>query len=410
MTRPMAIVVHSYYEEDPRMRRQAETLIAAGRQVDVFSLRRPGDAPSGVVNGVSVTRLDVQRHQGSPIGTYAREYMAFLVRVMFMLARAHRRRHYAVVQVATPPDFLVVAALPVRWTGVPVILDLHEATPEFFRSRFPRHANRFTIATLTAIERFSALCADRVLSVNHARHRRLVEIGMPKGKLDVVANGPVLARFDPTTHPVRPFMADGILRLAYAGGLTTTYGIEDVIEAMAILARRRPGLRVEFDIYGRGDTEPVLRERAARHGLTDRIRLHGRIGHDDVAGVYAACDIATSPLRYSSFAAISLTTKVFEGAVMHKPVVVAETPAARAEFDETMLAWYRPDDPEDLAAAIERIVDDPVWRDGAIERADVRARALAWDGEAPHYVAMIDALAARQAPTPHAGVGHEEAS
>ena len=131
------MLVHSYYEEDPRVRRQAETLVAAGRPVDVFSLRRPGDPPQGTLEGVRITRLDVQRHQGSPIATYLAEYSAFLVRAAFALARAHRRRRYALVQVHTPPDFLAFAALPLRLAGVPLLLDLHEATPEFFRSRWP---------------------------------------------------------------------------------------------------------------------------------------------------------------------------------------------------------------------------------------------------------------------------------
>ncbi|HYN70262.1 MAG TPA: hypothetical protein VEX41_08630, partial [Candidatus Eisenbacteria bacterium] len=63
--RPIAIVVHSYFEEDPRVRRQAAAIVESGRAVDVISLRRPGDAAVGNVDGVRVHRLDVQRHQGA---------------------------------------------------------------------------------------------------------------------------------------------------------------------------------------------------------------------------------------------------------------------------------------------------------------------------------------------------------
>ncbi len=55
--------------------------------------------------------------------------------------------------------------------------------------------------------------AGRVLSVNQARHERLVRIGIPEHKLAVVRNGPSLARFDPGAYPRRTFMADGVLRL-----------------------------------------------------------------------------------------------------------------------------------------------------------------------------------------------------
>lgn len=390
--RPVAMIVHSYYEEDPRVRRQAESLVAAGRPVDVISLRRPGDAPAGELEGVRVTRLDVQRHQGSPIGTYLREYSAFLARAAFALARAHRRRRYALVQVHTPPDFLVFAALPERLLGLPVILDLHEATPEFFRSRFPGAANPVTIAGLTLVERVSAAVASRVFSVNEARHERLLGLGLPPAKLAVVRNGPVLARLDPAAHPRRPFMADGIMRLVYAGALTPLYGIDDVVAAIAILAAKRPDLPVTFDLYGRGDEEDLLRRRAAELGVADRLTFHGRVPLDAVAAAIAAADVAVSPIRRNRFSEISLSTKVYEGAIMGKPVVAADLPAARAEFDADMLSWYAPDDPADLARAIARVVDDAAWREGAGERVAARARELSWDAEAPRYVGLVEGL------------------
>jgi glycosyltransferase involved in cell wall biosynthesis len=387
------MLVHSYYEEDPRVRRQAETLVRAGREVDVVSLRRPGDPRQGALEGVAITRLDVQRHQGSPITTYLAEYTAFLVRATFVLARAHRRRRYGLVQVHTPPDFLVAAALPLRLAGVPVLLDLHEATPEFFRSRWPGASNRLTIGGLVVVERLAASVANRVLSVTAARHDRLVALGIPARKLAVIRNGPVLARFDPAAHARRPFMADGVLRLAYAGALTPLYALEDVVEAVAILARERPDLPVALDLYGRGDREEELRERAARLGVAERVRLHGRISLDAVAGALAGADIVLSPIRRNRFSEMSLSTKVFEGAIMEKPVVAADLPAARAEFAGDALAWYAPDDPADLARAILWIVDEPAWRAAATARAAARARELAWDGEAPRYVALVEELA-----------------
>jgi len=387
------MLVHSYYEEDPRVRRQAETLVRAGWPVDVISLRRPGDPARGTLEGVAITRLDVQRHQGSPIATYLAEYTTFLARATFALARAHRRRRYGLVQVHTPPDFLVGAALPLRLAGVPLLLDLHEATPEFFRSRFPGASNAITIGGLTVVERLAIGVASRALSVTRERHERLLALGIPARKVDVIRNGPVLARFDPAAHVRRPFMADGVLRLAYAGALTPLYALEDVVEAVAILARERPDLPAVLDLFGRGDREEELREQAARLAVADRVRFHGRIPLDAVAGALAGADLVLSPIRRNRFSEMSLSTKVFEGAIMEKPVVAADLPSARAEFDADMLAWYAPDDPADLARAMLRVVDDPAWRVATAARAAARARELAWDAEAPRYLALIEELA-----------------
>ena len=136
-SRPVAMIVHSYYDEDPRVRREAEALVARGRSVDVYGLRRPGDPAEGWLEGVRVKRLDVQRHQGAGFLVYLLEYLSFFIRATLAVTIAHPRRHYALVQVHSLPDFLVFAALPLKLVGVPVILDLHEAMTELFAMRFP---------------------------------------------------------------------------------------------------------------------------------------------------------------------------------------------------------------------------------------------------------------------------------
>jgi len=147
------MLTHSYYEEDPRVRREAETLVASGRPVEVFGLRRPGDAVTGEVSGVRIHRLDVQRHQGAGLRTYLSEYVAFFARAAWAATQAHRRRPFALVQVHTLPDFLVFAGIQFRLAGVPLVLDLHEAMPEFFRMRFPRASNPIVHRLLVLQER-----------------------------------------------------------------------------------------------------------------------------------------------------------------------------------------------------------------------------------------------------------------
>jgi glycosyltransferase involved in cell wall biosynthesis len=391
--RPVALVTHSYYDEDPRLTRQATALAAAGRPVDVFALRRDEDPRESVADGIRVIRLGVGRHQGAGIVTYLWEYLAFLVRVMLALAGQHPRRRYALVQVAAPPDPLVLAALPLRMAGVPVILDLHEATPVFFRTRFPGASNRATDALLHAAERVSMHLADLVFSVNRQRHQRLVELGAPPDKLRVVANGPSLARFRPEAHPTRTFMADGTLRLVYTGAITPLYELDLVLRAMARLRDERPELTITWDLYGRGDALEPLDGLATRLGLRDRVTFHGRVPLDAIPAGLAAADVGLSPITRNPFTEISLPTKVLEYAAMGRPSVVADLSGARDHFDAEMLAWYEPGDVVSLAAALTRLVDDPAFRETAVRTAGERSRELSWDREAPVYVGLIDGLA-----------------
>ena len=389
--RPVVLVTHSYYEEDPRVRRQAEAILAAGRPVDVISLRRPGDPPEGVVAGVNVRRLDVQRHQGAGLGTYLGEYLSFFVRVGLRLVRTQPRRHYALVQVATLPDWLVLAALPLRLAGVPVLLDLHESMPDFFRSRFPRAANPAVHWALRVAERTSVAAASHAITVNEALRDRLVGLGVAPGHIDVVRNTPSLARFDPRAHPPRAFMADGTLRLVYAGALTPTYELEVAVAALGLLPDVRPALQVELDVYGRGDSRPSLEAQAAKLGVADRIRFKGRIPLEDVPAAIAASDIGLAPTRRDAFTDASLSTKILEYAAMGRAAVASRLPLVERTFG-TAVATYEPGDAGSLAATILRVVDDEPGRAQAINRASALVATMSWEGDAPGYLALLEVL------------------
>lgn len=387
------MLTHSYYEEDPRVRREAEALAAAGRPVDVFALRRPGDQSEGTVEGVRVRRLNVQRHQGAGAGRYLVEYLDFFVRALFAATIAHRRRRYALVQVHTLPDFLVFAALPMRLAGVPVVLDLHEAMPEFFRVRFPRMAGAPAYRLLRIQERLSIAAADAAVTVNDALGRRLVDIGVPAHKVTVVPNSPSLRRFDPAAHPRRSFAEDGVVRLAYAGALTPTYEVEVAVDAVARLVGRRPGLPTRLELYGRGDAEAALRERVAALGISDRVVFHGRIPIEDVPAALARADIGLAPTRRNEFTDYSLSTKIFEYAAMGKPVVASGLPMVEATFGPDAVATYTPGDPDAMAAAILGLVDDPARRLARVAATTERVRDLAWEHASEGYLGLVERLA-----------------
>jgi glycosyltransferase involved in cell wall biosynthesis len=390
--RPVLMIVHSYYEEDPRVRREAESLVVAGRPVVVLALRRDGLPATSDVAGVTVHRVDVQRHQGAGLGVYLREYMSFLLRSMWRSVRLHRRDRFALVQVHSLPDFLVAAAIPLKLAGVPVLLDLHEAMPEFFRSRFPRASNPIAYRLLRLQERLSIALSTRTITVNAAMRDRLVAFGVSPDKVGVVVNSPALARFDPAAHETREFRQDGRLRLIYAGALTPIYEMNVAIAAVGRIAATRPDLDIALDVYGRGDTEPALRVQAEALGIGDRVTFHGRIPIDDVPAAVAGADIGLAPTRHDRFTDMSLSTKVFEYAAMGKPVVATRLPMVENAFPAGSVRTYESGDAPSMAAAITALADDPIAREAAVARTSDVVAASSWELEAPRYLAIVDDL------------------
>ena len=387
---------HSYYEEDPRVRREAEALVAGGRPVDVFALRRPGDPADDVIAGVRVHRLDVQRHQGAGLGVYLREYLSFLFRSGWAVTRWHRRRRYAVLQIHTLPDFLAFAGMPLRLAGVPIILDLHEAMPEFFQARFPRASNPLLQRLLAIQERASIGLASAAITVNDALRDRLVGLGVPAAKVTVILNSPSLQLFDAEAHPRRVFAADGVVRLIYAGALTPTYEVEVAVAAVGRLAELRPELAVHLDIFGRDYNEPPMASSVAALGLTDRVTFHGRVPLETIPAAIAAADIGLAPTRRNPFTDYSLSTKILEYGAMGKPVVASRLPMIERTFPDGTVATYEPGNADDMADRILELVDDAAGRESRVAGTAERVLELGWDQESVRYRAIVDRLARRR--------------
>jgi glycosyltransferase involved in cell wall biosynthesis len=391
--RPVAMLTHSYYEEDPRVRREAETVAAAGRPVHVYALRRPDDPPDGELDGVRFHRIDVQRHQGAGVEPYVREYLAFLARAGWAVTR-DRRHRWALVQVHTMPDFLAFAGLPLRLAGVPLLLDLHEAMPEFFPIRFPRAASPVARRALGLQERLSIGIASHAITVNDALRDRLLAAGVAADKVSVVPNHPAVRRFDPASAPPRAFREDGVLRLVYAGALTPVYELDVAVAAVGRLRDRRPELRVHLDLYGRGDSEPALAGQIDALGLADRVALHGRIPFEDVPAAIAAADIGLAPTHLDSYTRYSLSTKIFEYGAMGRPAVATRLPLVERTFGSDAVAVYEPGDADDLATVILRLVDDAAERERRVAATSALVADLAWERTSRRYLELVERLAA----------------
>jgi glycosyltransferase involved in cell wall biosynthesis len=268
--------------------------------------------------------------------------------------------------------------------------------PEFFRSRFPRAASPVVYRLLRLQERLSIALATAVITVNPAMRERLVNLGVASDKVAVVANSPSLVRFDPARYEVRPFAADGTIRLVYAGALTPTYELDVALDALASIRRARPDLDVRFDVFGRGDAAERLVTQATQLGIEEHVTFHGRIPIEDVPAAVARADIGLAPTRHDPFTDVSLSTKVFEYAAMGKPVVASRLPMVERTFPADSVATYDPGDSSSMAAAILSFVEDEAGRKAAVARTAEVVRASAWESEAERYIALVDRLTGEQ--------------
>jgi glycosyltransferase involved in cell wall biosynthesis len=388
----VAILVHAVVPGDPRVAREVDVLLAAGYAVDILCLRDPGQPAEEIAGARRTVRLPVRRQFAGFAGHLA-EYLAFTLATGWRLAREHRRRHYRLVQVATLPDFLVLAAAPLKLLGVPLLLDLHEDMPAFFDDRFASPPLRPLRPLIRWAALGSAAMADALLTVHQPLRDLSVGRGVAPGKIAVVMNSADEAIFDPSSVARRSFMDDGELRLIHASSLQRIYGLGVAIEALARLPRSLP---VHLHVYGDGPYRPQIEAAIVRTATADRVTLHGRVPLADLPGLLAGSDAALVPSLPEPYLQYSLSTKLLEAVAMGVPVIATDLATFRAHFSEAAIRYVPGADPGALADAIAELAGAP---DAAAARAGEalrQAEPYAWRIQGGRYLQVVDALVARR--------------
>jgi glycosyltransferase involved in cell wall biosynthesis len=392
--RRVGIVVHAIVPGDPRVRRQSDALADAGYEVDILCLRQEGQPVEDHVDRARVIRLPIDRGLVGFAGHLA-EYLAFTTLATLRLAREHRRRRYDLVQVATVPDFLAFAALPEKLAGVPLLLDLHEDMPEFFRDRFRAPWLRPLVPVVEAVSRAAAAMADEIVTVHEPLRALSIERGVEPDRIGVVMNSADARLFDPSRHERRPFMADGRLKLIHHSNFQRIYGLDVAIDG---LSRVRPDLDWTLDVYGDGPWRPQIEAAIGRTGTADRVRLHGRVPMDDLPALLADADIGLVPSLAEPYLEYSLSTKLLEYAAMGVPVIASDLATFRHHFTDAAMHFVPGSDAGAIARAVEERAADPAGSLAMGEEARRQAAAYDWEVQKARYLEIVGRMCARGGP------------
>lgn len=390
-SKSVCLIVQGPYDVDPRVRRKAEALAAAGYSVDVLALRAPDGPRTFILNGVHVETLSLGKKRGT-LARYAFEYLAFLLWASLRVHVLTWRKRYAVIDVNTLPDVLVFAPLFARWMGAALVLDMHEITPEFYMSKYGVSSSSSVVRLLTWLERRSVEFADHVITINEPILDLLVGRGLKREKATVVMNAADEARFAPP--PAVAGVGDragATFVMIYHGTLTRLYGLDLAIEAFSIADRDMPG--AQLWILGSGTESDALARLAEERGLRSKVRIIGQVPAADIPAWLRQADAGILPIRSDVFLEFASPNKLPEYIVTGKPVIVSRLRAIRHYFGEDALAFAVPNDPADLARQMIRLCRDPELRSELARTAAVQYACISWEVMKERYLGLISRLA-----------------
>lgn len=334
---------------------------------NVHPLTRPGfpegatgaEATADVVDGITYERIDVgsEPFPHFPIKGRVAQFGKLLgerverIRPGIIHAASNYRNGLAAIE----------AAHRYRLPSIYEVRGLWEYTR---LAREPGYEASDHFALMQHLETEAALKADRVIVLTNGLKNVLVERGVPESSIVVAPNGVDTSRFVPQPRDTELAGRLGIgdrTVIGYVGSLLDYEGLDLLVEAAAELASRRDDFLVL--IVGDGRSRPELEQLVAAHGLEDRIRLTGRVPHDEVERYYSLIDIAPFPRLPVAVTELVSPLKPLEAMGMGKAVVVSDV-AALTEMvtdGETGL-WFTKGSSQSLAQTLARLLDDDTLR------------------------------------------------
>ena len=331
------------------------------------------------------TPLSPSLLEGVPGARYARE-----------IAATARRIDELVTQFS--PDVLhahspVLNALPAlrvgRRRGIPVVYEVRafwedaavdhgttrEASPRYLASR--------------ALETWALRGANHVTTICEGLRGEIIRRGIPPERVTVVPNAVDPGEFAFGTAPDQDLRKklglEGKRVIGFAGSFYGYEGLDLLLEAAALLAPRRPELRVL--LVGGGPQEAELRAQASACGLGECVVFTGRVPHGEVQRYYELIDVLAYPRRSMRLTELVTPLKPLEAMAQGRMFVASDVGGHRELVRHGVTGFLcKAGNAAALAQQIGAVLDDETsWpRIGAQARRYIEAERT-WERSVEKY-------------------------
>jgi glycosyltransferase involved in cell wall biosynthesis len=290
------MLTYTVYERDTRVRRYAEYLAADGHDVDVLCLASDMPEIQSTQERVRLFPLPITRSRREGLRLVIN--WAFALITMFLRTTILDIQYrYDLIHVHNMPDLLVFCALFPRLRGCPVILNIHDPTPELARSKLGLSQKHPMIRIQAALEWISAKFSSHVITATPSFEKLLITRGIPREKITVITNAadPRFFHLDQDVE-IRSRSGD-CFTVLYVGTVAHRYGLHICVQALAQVAEEVPGIRLrvvpKIRNEGKGLEECI--ELAHRLSISSRFVVDNPVPLEQMPSVMRSADIGVYP-------------------------------------------------------------------------------------------------------------------
>lgn len=391
----VCMLTNSVYVRDTRVKRYAESLADLGHLVDIVCLASELQGDVYAYAGVKIFPIPMSRKRREGLGLVW-NWVACAALMAEETSRLWFTRGHDLIHVHNVPDFLVFSAMLPRLAGVPVVLNIHDPTPELTRSKFQIPGDHWLLKAHGCVERVCVAFSAHVITATESFREALISRGARPKKITVIPNG-VNRKIFKGGPSQRVYRNGPTFVLLYVGTVATRYGLDVCVRALPLLRSVIPGLKLRIvpKIKEEGKALDACLGLASDLGVRDLIELWDPVPVEAMPGVMMEADVGVYPGLSDCHMDIALSLKIPEMAVMGLPVAATRLTVLEQLFGDRGMAFFPSGDHQAMAAEIIELWKSPEKRRAIAEEAFTRAASLDWELRFPVYRQLLESLLGR---------------
>jgi glycosyltransferase involved in cell wall biosynthesis len=381
------MVLANEFPPDVRVENEALSLVEAGHEVHLACFTRKNAPEKEIFKGVIIHRIPISLflYKASVAALTAPFYFSFWERFLENITEKYR---IETIHIHDLPLVRVGVKLKEKH-DLNLVVDLHENWPALLSvSPYTKTLlGRLLSPNFLWVRYEKAILrhADMIIVVVRESRDRLEKLGLDVSRIIVVSNTLKLDNFElPDVHPDPEYFT-----LYYAGGLTYHRGLQTVIEAISLVHRQIPQIRLR--IAGSGKYKSRLQEMIRRHKLDSRVEFLGHLPLNGVAANLAMADAALIPHLKTAHTDSTIPHKIFQYMYANKPVIASDCiPLERIVSQTKSGVVFKSDSAADLAGKIIKLYNKEVTILPARRWVEQKYN---WDKDASVLVSSYESLA-----------------
>jgi glycosyltransferase involved in cell wall biosynthesis len=277
--------------------------------------------------------------------------LSYSMRVLMRKTTRDLPRPDVIIGSSVHPFAAAAAALLARRFGVPFVFEVRDLWPQTLVDLGRLSEDAFVTRVLRWLERWLYRRAARIVVLLPRAWEYIVPLGIAKEKIVWIPNGVDLTLFPPVQQLDR--QENKPFTLMYFGAHGQANGLDNVLQAMALVRQRPEGRDIRLRLIGQGPLKQELMAQASRLGL-DNVAFELPVAKSEIPALAAQADafvIAVLALPKLYRYGISMN-KLFDYLAAGRPIVIASSAGNNPVADADAGVTVEPGQPEALAQAI----------------------------------------------------------